>query len=186
TDVLAPLHAVGYSVGTFHPLQPLVHPVSGADRLEGSGFLVSGEPSARGLAQRWVAALGGHAVDVPAARRPMAHAALSLAANGATAILAVAAEALARSGVDPDVARAALGPLVRGTVEEVERRGFAEGLSGSLATGDPETVGLHLRALEGDARELYRLAARLAVEAAIADGRSTDDLGALNALLQSP
>ena len=185
-DVLAPLHAVGYSVGTFHPLQPILHPVFGADRLEGSGFLVSGERGARAVAQRWVAALGGHALDVPASRRPMAHAALGLAANGAMALMAVAVEALARSGVDPDVARAAVGPLVRGTVEEVERRGFAEGLSGSLGAGDSEAVGLHLRALEGDARELYRLVGRLAVDAAIDEGRSIDELGALHALLQSP
>src|SRR3954469_21899365 len=32
-EVLAPLHARGYHVGSIHPLQSLAHPITGAERL---------------------------------------------------------------------------------------------------------------------------------------------------------
>jgi predicted short-subunit dehydrogenase-like oxidoreductase (DUF2520 family) len=145
---------------------------------------VSGEPAARALARRWVAALEGHAVEVPAARRPRAHAAAILASNGVAAVLSAAVDTLRAAGVDADVARRALGPLLRGTVSEIEREGLAGGLSGPLARGDAEAVHLHLRALEGDARELYRLAGRMWVEAAEAEGRGEELRDAFETLLQ--
>ena len=155
TEVLAPLHATGYAVGSFHPLQALAHPVTGAERLPGSWVAVTGAPAAVAVARRLTAALGCPILTVPEARRPLYHAAAVMASNFLPPLLDAACRLLERAGVSHDEALPALLPLVAGTLENVRERGVAGAVTGPILRGDVETVGLHLRALEGDDRRLY-------------------------------
>lgn len=186
TEVLGPLHAVGYSVGSLHPLQSLAHPVTGAAHLVGSAFAVSGEAGARTLASRIALALNGEILEIPVNRRASYHAAAVLAANGLAALIATAAELLIRSGVDPDVALPALVPLMRGALDNVSEFGLERGLTGPLVRGDLESVDLHLRTLEGESREVYRALSRVLVRVAEARGLDAATLDGLRALLQPP
>lgn len=160
TDPLAPLHARGYSVGTLHPLQTVAHPVTGADLLPGSHFAVSGEPQAAAVARRLLSALGSQAVSIPVTRRPLYHSAAVLASSYVLAILAAAARLLCRAGVPQDEALHALLPLTRGTLENLEKLGPEQALTGPVPRGDLETIRLHLRALEPEERLLYRVLGR--------------------------
>ena len=184
SDVLAPLHAVGYAVGTLHPLQSVAHPGSGAERPVGAGFAASGEPPARAVARRMDGAMEGHVLEVPAGRRPLVHAASAMASSGVAALLATCTGLLGRAGADADEALAVLLPLVRGTLDDVERQGLAQGLGGPVVEGDVEAVDLHLRALDGDEREGYRAVSRLLVGVAEARGLPDDVAGALRTLLR--
>lgn len=159
-EVLAPLHARGYAVGSFHPLQAFAHPVSGAQRLRGSWVAVAGAPEAVAAARRLAAALEAGVLTVPEARRPLYHAAAVMASNFLPPLLDVAARLLERAGVPHDQALPALLPLVRGTLDNLAEHGPAAGLTGPVARGDLETVALHLRALEGEERRLYASLAR--------------------------
>jgi predicted short-subunit dehydrogenase-like oxidoreductase (DUF2520 family) len=156
TDVLAPLHARGYAVGTFHPLQSFAHPVDGASRLPGSYVSISGEPEAVTTARRLLQHLGCAPLTVPVSRRPLYHAAAVTASNHVAALVALAARLLVQAGVPEDDALPALVPLVRGTVENIESLGVRGALTGPLARGDVETIRLHLRWLEPREREVYR------------------------------
>ncbi len=124
-DVLTPLHARGYHVGSLHPLQSLAHPVSGAARLRGSWFAVSGEPEAAAVARRLVAELDGSPVTIPVSRRPLYHAAAVVASNYLPVLIALAARLLVHAGVDEEDAVPALLPLMRGTLENVAELGLA-------------------------------------------------------------
>lgn len=186
TEVLAPLHAAGYAVGSIHPLQTVAHPVTGAERLRGAGFAVAGEPAARRLAQDMVRALEGDTLEIPVARRPLYHAAAVLASNGITALVAVAADLLVQAGTEPERAVSALVSLAGGALDDVAAQGLHPGLTGPAVRGDLETVDLHLRALEGDAREVYRALSRVLADIAEARGVDPDRVGALRSLLQAP
>lgn len=186
TEVLAPLHAAGYAVGSIHPLQTVTHPMTGAERLRGAGFAVGGEPPARRVATGLVHALGGDVLEIPVARRPLYHAAAVLASNGLTALVAVAADLLVRAGVDPDRALPVLASLGRGALDDVADQGLRPGLAGPVVEADLETVDLHLRALEGDAREVYRALSRVLADVAEDRGVEPDRVGALRSLLQAP
>jgi predicted short-subunit dehydrogenase-like oxidoreductase (DUF2520 family) len=155
TDVLAPLHARGYAVGSFHPLQAVSHPVSAADRIPGSYIAVVGSPEATAVARRLAHAMGSHLLSVPAARRPLFHAATVLASNYLPPLLDLAARLMERAGVSPDDALPALLPLVRGTLDSIEERGLAASVRGPIVAEDLETIALHLRALDEDDRKLY-------------------------------
>lgn len=154
-DVLAPLHARGYAVGSFHPLQALAHPLTGAQRLRGAWVAVTGSSAAVAVARRVAAALDSGVLTVPEARRPLYHAAAVMASNFIPPLLDVACRLLERAGVPHEDALPALLPLVRGTLENLAQHGVEAGVTGPIPRGDVETVALHLRALEGGDRRLY-------------------------------
>lgn len=155
TEVLAPLHARGYAVGSFHPLQALAHPVTGAERLPGSWVAVTGAPEAVAVARRLAAALGSPVLTVPEMRRPLYHAAAVMASNFLPPLVDAACRMLERAGVPHGDALPAVLPLVEGTLVNIRERGIDGAITGPVRRGDVETVGLHLRALEGDDRRLY-------------------------------
>lgn len=157
TDVLAPLHARGYAVGSFHILQSLADPLRGAARIPGSFVSIAGEPSAIATARRLVQHLGSRTLAVPVARRPLYHAAAVMASSHVASLLALAARLMVRAGVTDEDALPALLPLARGNLENLAELGLSAALTGPVARGDVETVGLHLRALDAEEREIYRL-----------------------------
>ena len=155
-DALAPLSDAGYRVGTLHPLQSVSGPEMGADRLRGSYFGISGEEGTRALGARLVRMLGGEPLEVPAGNRPLYHAAATLVSNSIPALLAVGSEWMVRAGVPTEHATAALLPLLRGTVENLGSSLPRRALTGPVSRGDVETVRMHMEALDGPGRALYR------------------------------
>lgn len=166
TDVLAPLHARGYAIGSFHPLQAVTHPVTGAERLPGSYVAVTGAPEAVAVARRLTAPLGCPLLTLPAAWKPLCHAATVMASNYLPPLLDIASRMMEQSGVAPEDALAALLTLVRGTLASIEEVGLEAAVTGPVVDGDLETVALHLRAMAPEDRRIYatfgREVARLA------------------------
>lgn len=160
TDVLSPLHAQGYAVGSFHPMQAVAHPVTGAERLPGSYVAVTGAPLALAVARRLAASLGSSILTVPEGRRPLYHAAAVMASNFLPPLLDAACRLLERAGVPYDDALPALLPLVRGALNNIEEQGLEASVTGPIPRGDVETVNLHLRALDPHDRQLYALLGR--------------------------
>jgi predicted short-subunit dehydrogenase-like oxidoreductase (DUF2520 family) len=165
-DPLGALHARGYQVGTLHPLQTVAHPLTGSERLFGASFAVSGEPGALAAARRIVGELGGRAITVPTARRPLYHAAAVLASNYLVVLLKSAARLFEDAGASPEEAEAALTALARGTLENATALGLDRALTGPVSRGDLDVVDLHLRTLEPEDRDLYAALGRRALDMA--------------------
>jgi len=155
TDVLAPLHGVGYSVGSLHPLQSVADPWQSGEPLIGAAFGVSGEPVALAAARRIVAGLDGVPIVVPAALRPRYHAAAVFASNYVLALVAMAARMLTEVGAPAEDALRALLPLVRSTIDNLDHLGPLGALTGPIARGDVDTARLHLSRLSDEERALY-------------------------------
>lgn len=170
SDVLAPLHAVGYEIGTMHPLQTVADPWSGGDRLRGASFAISGEPGAIAASRRLVALLGGRCLLVPPAFRPIYHAAAVFASNYLVSLVGAAVRLLGQAGIDQDDALAAILPLLRGTLDNLDKLGASAALTGPIARGDVDTVRLHLARLSPEDRLLYCALGREAVRIARANG----------------
>jgi predicted short-subunit dehydrogenase-like oxidoreductase (DUF2520 family) len=166
TDVMAPLHARGYEVGSFHMLQAIANPVTGAERIPGSYLAVTGTPGAVAVARRLASALGSPVLTVAETQRPLYHAAAVMASNFLPPLLDGASRMLERAGAPRDEAMPALLMLVRGTLANIEEMGLEAAVTGPIPRGDVETVGLHLRALEPDDRKLYALLGRRLVQMA--------------------
>lgn len=141
-DVLAP-HARQASV---HPLKALAQPNDG-EPLKGAWFAVAGDP----LARQMVDDLNGHAIEVDDANRVLYHAAAVIASNHLVALLGQVERVAAKA----DVPLAAYFDLVRQTVDNVERLGPRDALTGPVARGDWDTVERHIAALDADERPAY-------------------------------
>jgi predicted short-subunit dehydrogenase-like oxidoreductase (DUF2520 family) len=156
-DSLAAAAARGCPTFSLHPLQTIPAPDTA---LSGAPCAVAGSDHrgvavAKGLA----AALEMKPFDVPEAGRAAYHAAASMASNFLVALEESAAGLLAAAGVDNP--REVLAPLVLRSAANWADAG-AEALTGPIARGDRETVGLHLSALAERAPELAPLYEALA------------------------
>lgn len=182
TDVLEPLHNVGYSIGSLHPLMTVADPWQNCDRLFGAAYAIAGEPMARRTAMRMVDALDGRAMIIPPALRPLYHAAAVTASSHLVALLANAVRLLEAAGGGDDAA-GALMPLVRATLDNTEHLGFAGALTGPIARGDADTVRLHLARLSPVDRSLYSALGLETLRLARAAGLDQARAEAIEALL---
>jgi predicted short-subunit dehydrogenase-like oxidoreductase (DUF2520 family) len=182
TDVLEPLYHRGYGVGAFHPLVVLTDPLRAPQRFAGAYAAVTAAPAALRTARVLGDAIGTEVFAVPAVRRPVYHAAVTLVQSGIVPLVAHAAELLEHSGIDADDALEAVVALARGTLTGLEEGGVGEATVGVLSRGDAETVSVHLRALEEEDQRRYavlgRELLRLADEAARRDPRLAGDAAA--------
>ncbi|HEY0809673.1 MAG TPA: DUF2520 domain-containing protein, partial [Longimicrobiales bacterium] len=87
TEALAPLHSVGYPVGSMHPLQAIADPWHSGDRLVGAAYALAGEPAAIKAGRRLVNALNGLPLVIPPNARPVYHASAVVASNYLIALL---------------------------------------------------------------------------------------------------
>jgi predicted short-subunit dehydrogenase-like oxidoreductase (DUF2520 family) len=182
TDVLAPLGGAGYAIGSMHPLQTVADPWSGAGRLRGCAYALAGDPAALMAARRIVHALDGQPLVIPPALRPLYHSAAVFASNYVLAAAAVLSRTLAEAGVSEEDAIAAVLPLMRGTMDNVEELGFGAALTGPVARGDIDTVRLHLSRLSSRERRLYSALGLETVSLARAAGLDPERADALEAL----
>ncbi|HLU24639.1 MAG TPA: Rossmann-like and DUF2520 domain-containing protein [Longimicrobiales bacterium] len=184
-DVLAPLHAVGYAVGSMHPYQTVADPWSSGDRLIGAAYGLGGDPAAMAAARRLVSALRGIPLVVPPAARPVYHASAVFASNYLIALVAVVVRLLGQVGLDEATAAAAALPLIRGTLDNLDHLGVAAALTGPIVRGDVDTVRLHLQRLSGHDRALYCALGRETLQLARAMGLDQDRAAAIESLLNS-
>lgn len=143
TAVLAPLAAVGYATGTFHPLQTLPTAEAGAARLAGAWAGITAGPELRPRLVELAESMGMHPFDIADDKKPLYHAAAAAAANFPLGSLAMSYDLFA----DADVPFAAARPLVEAIVANAFELGPRAALTGPVARGDVATVTTQMNAV---------------------------------------
>ena len=168
-QALNPLRERGLSVGGCHPLKSFVDPARDAATLRDTVFALEGDPAALALAERLANTLGGRPFRLAPGRRAAWHAAASHAANHLVALVDQALDLAEQAGLSRDHARAALLPLLSGTLANLADRSPAQALTGPVVRGDVDVVARHLQALEAlddDLGQAYRALATRALKLA--------------------
>jgi predicted short-subunit dehydrogenase-like oxidoreductase (DUF2520 family) len=188
SQVLAPLRARGFRVGSMHPLAAVSDDAAaGAESLRRAFYCVEGDAAAARAARRVVRDLGGQSFSIKPEDKALYHAAALMTAGHTVALFDIAAGLLARCGLAPERARRVLLPLLGSTLENLSRTSPARALTGTFARGDAETVRKHIAALRG-AREPESLLAyallggrslRLAASAGGADASALKEIARL-------
>ena len=155
SDVLAPLHAAGYEVGVFHPWIVVSDAPGGARRLSGARISVTASPEAFRVARELALLMGADVFQIPAARRALANAVVSMVESYLPVLVGGAVPLLDRVGLPPEEAAEALVPLLRSVLSEIEERGPSEALRLSMERVDADALDVHLKALDGEERRLY-------------------------------
>ena len=188
---LAALAAVlerGAQAAALHPLMTFPRsevPLGASEQLARmSGCVWALEASAPALGEtleKLVGALSGTVVRLRAEDRVPYHIAAVLASNYVTTLLAAATSLWEPFASEPGAALSALLPLLRASVESLERVGLPDALTGPIARGDTGTIAAHLAWLDAhaaepgiaDLRAAYLALARLAIPIAQAKGALT-------------
>ncbi len=148
SEVLSAAKKAGCAIGSMHPLQTFPDVESAVTRLPGAFCFIEGDSAACDALEQLANAIGGNPVKIDPAVKPLYHAAAIMSANYIITLLDAALELMQQAGIDRNIARKALGPLVRATVENTIANDTAKSLTGPIARGDIETLKRHLTTME--------------------------------------
>ncbi|HUP16080.1 MAG TPA: DUF2520 domain-containing protein [Acidimicrobiia bacterium] len=135
-DVLAPFARSGIGIGSYHPLQSLSDPETGARSLAGAWAGVTADEPLFGLLTGLATSLGMVPFRLLDSVKPVYHAAASAASNYVVAALDLAGSLLESASIPFE----AVAPLTRTAVSNAFVQGPRHALTGPIARGDWETV----------------------------------------------
>jgi len=181
--------ADGALAGGFHPLHMFGERGS-EEVLAGCAIALAGPDALVEKLEALARALGAKPLRLPQGGRALYHAAANFSGAFVIALVQETVALWGKLGIAEADALAALLPLLRGTVDNVERLGAAGGLGSAVARGDAGTIRRHLDALARTAPEsleLYRLLSLRTIPLAIAKGTlKADAAKEITALLARP
>lgn len=171
--VLDPVALTGALTIAAHPAMTFAGSAEDTDRLAGCPWGVTvGDELSRTVAELLISELGGRAIPIPEASRPLYHAAMAHGSNHLGAVVADAVELLAGAigeGADAtarDQAAALLGPLLEASLDNALKWG-PRALTGPAARDDAGTVAKHLEVIGDElphAAPAYRALSRRIAE----------------------
>jgi predicted short-subunit dehydrogenase-like oxidoreductase (DUF2520 family) len=158
---LGALQQLGAAAGSLHPLR--VFTGRAGENWRGAFVAVEGDAEAVEAGLAITAAFGARGHRLPASGKALYHAGAQLAAGGTAAVVSLAASVWEAAGLQPEVAREALGELAAGAAAAVAASPYADAFTGAVARRDLGTIQAHVAALAAvpTARAVY---ARLAEE----------------------
>jgi predicted short-subunit dehydrogenase-like oxidoreductase (DUF2520 family) len=157
SDVLASARGCGARAASIHPLQSLATAEQAVKNLDGSYFSLEGDKGAMEEGREIVEALDGKLVVIPTGKKALYHAGAAVASNYLATVVDFSLMIYESLGMDREEATRAVMPLIRGTVDNIERVGLPDALTGPIARGDIETVERHIAALAVTMPDMVRL-----------------------------
>lgn len=157
-EALTPLARSGLSIGSFHPLQSLSDPQTGARSLSGAWAGLTATDPLFGLLTDLATSLGMIPFRLLDSVKPVYHAAAAAASNYVIAALDLARSLLESASVPFE----AVEPLTRTSVANAFSQGPRQALTGPIARADWDTVRGQfeaVRAIAADRARQFRLMA---------------------------
>jgi predicted short-subunit dehydrogenase-like oxidoreductase (DUF2520 family) len=173
STILASAQTQGALIASVHPLQSFADVKEAVKILPFSIFNVEGDPAAIPLLKEIVQKLGGKPLAIDTREKPLYHAAAVVACNLFVTLVYLSYQLFEAIDISEDDAAQALLPLIKGTVNNIERLGPVKALTGPIARGDAGVVKGHLDAFKMvDPRytDIYCAISRLTVEVGVKKG----------------
>lgn len=148
SEVLSPLRAAGFAVGSLHPLVSVAGATDASNVFDGVHFCVEGDSRAVRLARSIVKELGGHSFTIAPQAKALYHAAAAISSGHVVALIDVAIEMFEQCGLSKRLARQIMLPLLNSTITNLAEKTPADALTGPVSRGDVVTVQKHLAAMD--------------------------------------
>jgi len=188
TDILEPARKYGTHVCCLHPLQTFASIEEAISNIPGSTFALEGDEFGLSIARDMATSMKGNIIMLKAGDKVLYHAAAVTLSNYLVTLMKTSADLWQSFGISQEVAIKALLPLLKGTVNNIERLGIPGCLTGPIARGDVETIRKHVAALEKDhtdAIDTYRLMGLKTIRIALAKGHlSLETAGEIRDILE--
>jgi predicted short-subunit dehydrogenase-like oxidoreductase (DUF2520 family) len=164
STVFAGARGLGVTAVSLHPFYPVSDKEHSYEKLTEALFTIEGSGERFAELREALVASGLHVKEISADKKTAYHAAGSIGANLMVGLGELAIEQLQTCGFDREDARRALGPLMRGNLENILERDTVDALTGPAERADLTTIQKHMEVLSGDDREIYRLLTKKLVE----------------------
>lgn len=148
SNVLKPLRAAGFAIGSMHPLISVAYPETNGDIFGQAFFCLEGDSAAVKAARSIVGELNGRSFTIDAASKALYHAAAVMSSGHVVALFDLAIEMLTVCGLSPRRAQQVLLPLLESTSANLLGKSPARSLTGTFSRRDLATVEKHLSAMK--------------------------------------
>ncbi len=180
--LLKPLDAKGALLGTLHPLQTFPDIDSAIRVLPDTFIFVEGGAESLSLLRQLGERLGRSVYEIDGNQKVLYHLSAVFVCNLFCSLMYAGAEIMGKIGVNLDP----FFPIIKATLENIEKKGPLLSLTGPVVRGDEGTIRSHLEAMadmEGH-RDIYRALSLVALAMVRKRGLlSADALDSLQALL---
>lgn len=146
SDVFEPLKRLGAEALSFHPAQAFP-PGGPMVSFRGVFVGIEGTPRALELGKALASRMGAIPMELQPRTKALYHLAAVAASNYFVTLLACVYETLHAAGIDPELGRSFVEPLVESTWKNVFRSGPESALTGPIVRGEHGTVLAHLDAI---------------------------------------
>lgn len=158
TEVLAAAKTQGALVCSLHPLKSFSKIKQALKTMQGTSWVIEGDPCGIDLLTAWVNAWGGTVRPIHAEFKPAYHAACVLAGAGLTTLFDASSQLLASCGFTPADINQMLPAYLNDILNNNVNYGSRKALTGPVIRNDFETVVLHQQAIEHlcpDIQDIY-------------------------------
>ena len=150
-DVMAELSKKGATLGSFHPAFPFAVVESAMGALSGATFAIEADNKfLQKQLQEIAETLEGKIILIPDGEKARYHAALVFISNYTVTLYAIAENLMTSFSSDQIANKSALMTLLRATVDNIDKEGIPDALTGPLVRADLTTLMKHLNALDSD------------------------------------
>jgi predicted short-subunit dehydrogenase-like oxidoreductase (DUF2520 family) len=146
---LSPLARKGALVGSLHPLQTFPDVESGIESLPSTFIFIEGDERSLPVLQTIARAVGYRAVQIEGKNKTLYHLCAVFVCNLLCALLYAGERIMHRIGIQIEP----FFPIIRATLNNIEKKGPLLSLTGPVVRGDAGTVRSHIEAMAG--MELY-------------------------------
>lgn len=144
SEVLTPLYRDGIYLCSFHPCFSFPEHFSGD--ISGTYIALEGDPEGCRRLEILVKKIGGKPFFLSREDKPSYHAGCTMASNYLVSLMGQVRDVLGEISSDEGIRH--ILPLVRGTLNNIEKSGVEAALTGPILRGDIHTVESHLNALQ--------------------------------------
>jgi predicted short-subunit dehydrogenase-like oxidoreductase (DUF2520 family) len=161
SDELADLGKFGAYIGSLHPIQTFAGTINDSKIFEGIYYGFEGSCEAYTAAEYIVDILNGSIFSIDKGNKPIYHACACIISNYMVTLSYTVEKLLKIMSVENAISINAFMPLLKGTVDNIEKFGSIKSLTGPISRGDLSIIKGHMEALDEKSgyleRELYRV-----------------------------
>ncbi|MEJ2329660.1 MAG: DUF2520 domain-containing protein [Gammaproteobacteria bacterium] len=169
----------GASVASVHPVMSFADPAKAIGDFAGTWCGMEGDDQAIALLEPAFKAIGARCFRIDASGKSLYHAASVIACNYLVTLEEISLQTFEAAGIGRETALQILGPILRGTVENILALGTTDALTGPIARGDVSIIERHLQALEQwnlEVAALYRGLGMVTADLSEKQGNAPEDL----------
>ncbi|NLP13702.1 MAG: DUF2520 domain-containing protein [Clostridium sp.] len=173
SEVLELLQKAGAFVGSLHPVQTFADRENGWRKLYNIYYGFEGCDKARDIALGIIKAFDGKIIHIDKKDKPLYHMAACIISNYTVTLSHVAHKILENIGIDGEDAAKVFFPLIKNTVDNIEKYGSVDALTGPISRGDYKVVEEHIKALDGlqsQTGDIYKILGQRTVDLALKKG----------------